>query len=168
MTDTLIVVVNREQARFFTLEPVSLPEIESGPRLVECQDLINPEAMMGAQERYTDSKTGRGSAPGGSAVHGYDDKRDQHLDEIRKRFAARVLEETRRLAKRKKASTIVVASSPRMGSFIYPGFEIISGQGYQVRKITKNIIKLPPRKIHAQLAAMELVPEQKRLTPAWR
>ncbi len=80
MSDYLIVVVNRARARFFTLEPVEFPELESGPRLMNRAELENTE-IRDVQEMYTDSKTGRGAAaPQGGSVHGYDDKRDQHLD----------------------------------------------------------------------------------------
>ena len=61
MGEYLIVVVNDEKARLFTLEPVDFPELESGPRIHELEDLINAEAMLGDQEKYSDSKTGRGT-----------------------------------------------------------------------------------------------------------
>jgi len=82
MSDYLIVVVNRAQARFFTLEPVEFPELESGPRLTTHTELENPE-ILDSKEMYTDSKTGRGTAPQGGGVHGYDDNRDKHLYELR-------------------------------------------------------------------------------------
>lgn len=49
MSDYLIVVVNRAQARFFTLEPVEFPELESGPRLTTHTEFENPE-ILDAQE----------------------------------------------------------------------------------------------------------------------
>ena len=60
MSDYLIVVVNRSLARFFTLEPVEFPELESGPRLTECGEMTNAE-IADSQELHTDSKTGRGA-----------------------------------------------------------------------------------------------------------
>jgi len=107
MGEYLIVVVNDEKARIFTLEPVKFPEFESGPRIVELEDLINPEAMVGDQERYSDSKTGRGTAPRGGPVHGYDDKRDKHLGEVRRRFSVIVMQEVQKLAKAQHARTII-------------------------------------------------------------
>ncbi len=43
MSDYLIVIVNRAFARFFTLEPVEFPELESGPRLMTRAELENQE-----------------------------------------------------------------------------------------------------------------------------
>ena len=107
MSDYLIVVVNRACARFFTLEPVEFPELESGPRLMTRTELKNQE-IRDDQEMYTDSKTGRGAAPQGGSVHGYDDKRDQHLDELRRRFAVRVLEHIQKLAKAEQVRTVIL------------------------------------------------------------
>ena len=87
MADFLIVVVNRAKARFFTLEPIDYPKNASSPRIVETLCLINPEAMLQPKELYTDAKPGRGTAPAGGSVHGYHDKRENHMEELRRRFA---------------------------------------------------------------------------------
>jgi hypothetical protein len=46
-----VVAVNRALARFFTLEPVDFPELESGPRMTVPTDLENQELKDGG-ERY--------------------------------------------------------------------------------------------------------------------
>jgi hypothetical protein len=162
MRDYLIVAVNREQARFFTLEPQQFPQWESGPRIQELEALINPEAMAPAQERYADSKTGRGSAPGSVSVHGYDDKRDQHLDELRRRFAGRVLEHIRRQARGVGRRSLIVAASVRMRRFLTPDLNLLARQGWEIHRVSKNLIRLSPHQIHAQLARLGLVPQQSR------
>jgi len=161
MSDYLIVVVNRAQARFFTLEPVEFPELESGPRLITHTELGNLE-ILDAQEMYTDSKTGRGTAPQGGGVHGYDDKRDKHLDELRRRFAIRVLEHIQKLARVERVRTVILAASARMRRFLYPDLETLTRDGYRVCKLSKNIINLSPQKIHEYLAKDGLVPKQKK------
>lgn len=161
MSDYLIVVVNRAQARFFTLEPVEFPELESGPRLTKHTELENPE-ILDAQKMYTDSKTGRGTAPQGGGVHGYDDKRDKHLDELRRRFSVRVLDYIQKLARVERVRTVILAVSARMRRFLYPDLEALTREGYRVCKLSKNIINLSPQKIHEYLAADGLVPKQKK------
>ena len=116
MSQYLIVVVNRELARFFTLEPVEFPELESGPRIKSLTQLENQE-LKKSREIFTDSKTGRGAAPQGGGVHGYDDKREQHLDEFRRRFAAKVFNHIQKVAKAERARTIILTSSARMRRF---------------------------------------------------
>jgi hypothetical protein len=163
MGEHLIAVVNDEKARLFALEPVKFPELESGPRIVELQDLINPEAMVGDQERYSDSKTGRGAAPRGGPVHGYDDRREQHLEEIRRRFSATVIKEIQKLAKAQRVGAIIVAVSAPMRQHVYPGLDTLSRQGFEVSKVAKNMIKFSPQALHAYLASVGLVPEQRRV-----
>ena len=161
MSDYLIVVANRALARFFTLEPVEFPELESGPRMCQYEEMANPE-IADSQELYTDSKTGRGAAPQGGAVHGYEDNRDQHMDEARRRFALRVLERIYKLARSEKARTIILASSTRMRQFLYPDLEHLVREDFRIIKVPKNMINFTANKIHAYLAEEGFVPAQKR------
>jgi len=163
MGEYLIVVVDDEKARLFTLEPVKFPKLESGPRLIELQDLINPDARVGDQERYSDSKTGRGAAPRGGPVHGYDDNREHHHDELRRRFSAKLMKEIQKLANARHVGTIIVAASAPMRRHVFPDLETLSKQGFQVSNVAKNLINLAPQEIHAHMAEMGLVPEQKRM-----
>ena len=161
MSHYLIVVVNRAWARFFTLEPVELPELESIPRLTARTELENQEIRDG-QEIFADSKTGRGVAPQGGSVHGYDDKRDQHFDELRRRFAIGVLDHIQKLARTERSRTIILAASARMRRFLYPKLDTLSQQGYRIHKLSKNMINFSPQKIHEYLAKDGLIPGQKR------
>jgi hypothetical protein len=95
-------------------------------------------------------------------VHGYDDKRDKNLDELRRRFAVKVLEHVKKLARAQRVRTVILASSVRMRRFLYPELEALTREGYQVCKLSKNIINLSPQKIHEYLAENGLVPKQKK------
>jgi hypothetical protein len=159
MSQYLIVVVNRALARFFTLEPVDFPELESGPRIKAKTELENQE-IKDSQEIFTDSKTGRGAAPQGGSVHGYDDKRDQHLDEFRRRFATRVLDHIQKVAKAEHSRTIILAVSVRMRRFLYPEIDTLTRKGYRIHKLSKNMINFSPEKIHEYLAECGVIPGQ--------
>jgi len=159
MSDYLMVVVNRASARFFTLEPVKYPKLESGPRLKPHAELANAD-IQSARDNFADSKTGRGAAPQGGGVHGYDDKRDQHLDELRRRFATRVLKRIQKLRKSEGAGTVILAASARMRRFLYPEMEDQARRGFRFHKVSKNMINFSPQKIHAYLAGEGLIPRQ--------
>jgi hypothetical protein len=161
MSDYLIVVVNRALARFFTLEPVEFPELESGPIMSPFEEMVNPEPTD-SQMLYTDSKTGRGAAPQGGAIHGYEDNRDQHLDEVRRRFATRVIERTQKMAKGKRVRIIILAASARMRQFLYSGLETAVRDEFRIIKISKNMINFTSGKIHAYLAEEGYVPPRRR------
>lgn len=160
MNHYLIVVVNRALARFFTVEPVEYPELESSPRIMSCGEIENPEINQG-RDMFADSKTGRGAAPQGGSVHGYDDRREKHLDELRRRFAARVVDNIHKMSKERASRRIILVSSARMRRFLYPDMDKFTRQGYQVHKLSKNMIKFSPQKIHEYLAESDLVPGQK-------
>lgn len=161
MSQYIIVVVNRALARFFTLEPVDFPELESGPRMTAMDQLENQE-LKDNQELFADSKTGRGAAPRGGGVHGYDDKREQHLDELRRRFAVKVLDHLQRAAKAEHSREIILASSVRMRRFLFPEIETFARKGYRIHKISKNMINFSPDKIHGHLAECGIVPGKSR------
>lgn len=161
MSDYLIVVVNRSLARFFTLEPVEFPQLESGPRMKLRVELKNSD-IKDARDIFTDSKTGRGATPQGGGVHGYDDKRDQHLDELRRRFATKVLARMRKLAQSEDPRTVVLAASARMRRFLFSDINNQARQGYRFHKVSKNMINFSAQKIHAYLASDGLIPKQHR------
>ena len=161
MSQYMIVVVNRASARFFTLEPVTFPELESGPRITILTELENQE-LKNNQALFSDSKTGRGAAPRGGAVHGYDDKREQHLDELRRRFAVKVLDRIQKAAKAEHSRDIILAASVRMRRFLFSEIEALGQKGYRIHKISKNMINLSPEKIHEHLAERGVVPAKSR------
>jgi len=149
-------------ARFFTLEPVEFPELGPRPKLMACTELENKE-IKDSQEIFADSKTGRGAAPMGGGVHGYEDKRDQHVNELRRRFAMDVLNKIKKLADTEGSRVIILAASARMRKFMYPMMEPLSRQGYRIHKLSKNIINFSPQKLHEYLAKNGLIHEQVRV-----
>ena len=164
MADYLVVIVDRASARFLTLEPVEFPEIESGPKLVALDELTNPNYISEARDLYTDSKTGRGAAPGGGPVHGFDDKRDQHAVHSTRKFAAQVMTHTIRLARRKRTRNIILAASARMRSLLFPETQKLVSQDYRVFKLSKNMSNFSTQKIHQYLAQAGLIPSQRYVT----
>jgi hypothetical protein len=162
MSDYLIVVANSACVRFFILEPVEFPELESGPRLTIRAEIENQE-IKDVREIYTDSKTGRGATPQGGGVHGYGDKRNRYLDELRRRFAVKVFRGIQKLAMEEQARTVILAASARMRRFLYSDLDILVRQGCRVHKLSKNMINFSPQKIHEYLADDGLVPKQKKL-----
>jgi len=162
MTEYLIVVVNRVKARFFTLENITSPQNASSPKIVESQALLNPEAMIQPKELFTDAKPGRGSAPKGGSVHGYQDKRENHLEELRRRFSVKISARIRSLVKANRFSTVIVAPSAKMRRFLYPHLDLLALKGPIIHKVPKNMINFSPTKIHNQLAEYGLAPKQAR------
>ena len=157
-----IVVASGLHARCFTLEPVELPKLESGPKLVERAELFNPEKEIARRDLYADSKTGRGRAPHGGPSHGYDDHRSQHEDELERRFTRRVLEKTRHVAEANNARCVVLVAPARMLGLLRQHLDIICKRGLEVNALAKDMTKFSPKQIHDYLAREQLLPACKR------
>jgi hypothetical protein len=72
------------------------------------------------------------------------------------------VKETQRLAKARQIGTIIVGASAPIGKYVFPEVKMLKKQGYEVSKVAKNMINFSRQRIHAHLAEMGLVPEQKR------
>ncbi|UCF55752.1 MAG: host attachment protein [Deltaproteobacteria bacterium] len=162
MSDYCVVVTGGAHARFFTLEPVEFPELESGPKLIDRGELLNPVKEIAGRDLYTDLKTGRSRAPHGGPSHGYDDHRTQHEDEFDRRFARKVVEVARRLAKENRARRIVLAAPARMLGLLRQDLDVIHRHGIEVHKVAKDMSKFSPRQIHDHLAKRQLLPACRR------
>ena len=157
-----VVLTNRAQARFFTLEAAEFPELESRHKLVERAEFINPEKEIARRDLYADSKTGRGQAPHGGPSHGYDDHRSQHEEEIDRRFARKVLEKARRVSQANHARSIVLIAPAPMLGLLRPELDVIRKCSMEVQVLTEDMTKFSPKQIHDYLAREQLLPAWKR------
>lgn len=162
MTDYCVVVTGGARARFFTLEPVEFPELESGPRLIECGELCNPTKEIPGRNLYADAKTGRHRAPRGGPAHGYDDHRSQHQDEFDRRFAHELMEEARRFTHNQRARCLALVAPSYILGLLRHELETIGKRGLAVHKLAKDMSKFSPRQIHDHLAKEQLLPPCRR------
>jgi len=162
MSEYCVVVTGGSRARFFTLEPVQFPELESGPKLMDKGELLNPVKETAGRDLYTDLKTGRSRAPGRGPSHGYDDHRAQYEDEFDRRFARQIIGKAKRLARENRARCIVLAAPARMLGLLRQDLEVIPKQGIEVHQVAKDMSKFTPREIHDHLAKKQLIPAYKR------
>jgi len=162
MTDYCVVITGGAYARFFTLEPIEFPELESGPRLTHCGELFNPKKEIAGRDLYTDSKSGRGRAPRGGPAHGYDDHRSHHEDELDRRFARKILEKASSLVQAYKARCVVLVAPAPMLGLIRQELHAFDKLGVEVQKVAKDMTKFSPKRIQNCLAREGILPACKR------
>ena len=162
MSDYCVAVVDAARARLFVLEEARLPEVESGPKLIEKLDLVNPEKQVPGREMFGNAKGGRNRSPAGGQSHGYDDHRDNHEQEFEKRFARQVTQEIEKCVRETHARHVVVAAEPRMLGILRPNLASLSRHGVEVRELARNVCKLAPAEIQELLAKAECVPACRR------
>jgi protein required for attachment to host cells len=161
MSDYCVVTVDGVRARFFCLEPVKQPAVESGPNLVEHREaLINTELELSGRELWTDNKTGRNAANG--MAHGYDDHRDQHTEEFKRRFAKQVADEALQIAQFTGAKKLVVAAEKQMLGYLRTALHVSPKAGFEVCELAKDLSRLSPQELQGHLAAEGLVPPRQR------
>jgi protein required for attachment to host cells len=163
MSQYSVVVAGGTRARFFTLEEADYPEMESGPNLIECCGLINPELAGHSSWQWSDLKSGRNRAPGG-ANHGYDDHREQHEEEYERRFARAVADEARRISHDRGAGQMLLVARQRMLGYLREAMEAQSRNGVRVLEVAKDLTKMSAQEVHEHLSRDRLLP--RRRTPA--
>jgi protein required for attachment to host cells len=163
MSQYCVVVTNGAHARFFTLQQSEIPELESGPNLIEQQQLSNPQKETQGTALWSDAKSGRNRSANGGQAHGYDDHRSQHQDEYERRFAANIADECARLSHSNKASDVVLVSQKRMLGFLRTAMES-KLNGVNLQELAKDLSKLSPHDLHEHLAREQLLP--RRRSPA--
>ena len=161
MSDYCVIVADGARARFFTLEPVEMPELETGPNLVEQQDLINPEAETPGQALWSDVKGGRNRSSSGSA-HGYDDHRTQHETEFLIRFAKVIAEEAGRFTAKRHTKHLVLASDKTMLGFLREALNTSPPHVQDIHDLAKNLGKFNTIDIHQHLADAGLLPKRRK------
>lgn len=161
MSDYCVVTVDGARARFFCVEPVQQPALESGPRLVEDREaLINTELELSGRALWSDTKTGRNAANG--MAHGYDDHRDQHTEEFKRRFAKQVADEAVQLAQLKGAKKLIVTAEKQMLGYLRNSLHISPKASFEVTELAKDLSRLSPQDLQEHLASEGLVPPRQR------
>lgn len=157
MNEYCVVVANASRARFFSLESGDVPEVESGPHLVEHSDLVNPEATLPGREAWSDTRSGGNTAPGGGPSHRYDDHREQHMREIGRRFARQVAGAALDMARRRGADCLVVVAADRMLGYLRPELDTPAPR-VEIREAAKDLTTLGPREILGHLVVAGVLP----------
>ena len=150
--DYLVVVADGTCARFFTLESATQPSFESGPHLLEHDDLVNPEHEQGGGDKYSSTRTGLNLNQHGGPSHGYDDHRAQHEQEHERRFARDIAARAVSLAQENHAGHLVLTAERHMLGLLRDALKIPVKLGIEVRELAKDLTKLPPKQIHERLA----------------
>ncbi|HEY5720408.1 MAG TPA: host attachment protein [Gammaproteobacteria bacterium] len=153
-----VVVCTGGHARLFTLEPVEVPELESGPNLVQQGELSSEEAGEHGAALWSDLKTGRNRSQAGA--HGYDDHRERHAEEYERRFAQEVAGETRRLVESRHVDDVVLVAHGHCLGHLRNAFAGQFHNGTKLHELHKDLGKLKPLEIHAHLAREKLLPER--------
>lgn len=128
--DYIVVVADGTRARFFTLVPATHPEVDSGPRLVEHDDLVNI----------------------------VDDHRERHEAEYARRFAAEIMGRAVDLAQKNHVEHLVLAAEKHMLGLLRKTLKLPARLGIEVHELARDLVTLSPAVLHEHIAAAGLMP----------
>jgi len=168
MNEYKVVVADGLRARFFTLEGVRDPEIESGPRLVEQEALLNPAKAFSESERTGNSTSGRTRSPSGG-FYAFDDHRSKHGQQALRRFAQQVVNKAIHQSHPQGPYLCVVfAAEKKLLGAMRAEWSAIKTNGLEIRECDRDIVGETPVKIQELLARRELLPALQKPTRSGR
>ncbi|HET8700618.1 MAG TPA: host attachment protein [Nitrococcus sp.] len=160
MSEYSVVVAEGARSRFFTLEPVAVPELESGPNLIEHDALANPIHKARQQSVYADIRGGKNRAASGQA-HGYDEHRQRFNDEMEARFARDIAKRLEGLMRSNGTRRLILCAEKRMLGFLRQALNGRVPREVRVIEVPKDLAKLNVRNLHVWLAHSGYLPARR-------
>jgi protein required for attachment to host cells len=160
MNQSIVTVIDGMRARFFTLEPATSPEFESGPNLIEQDCLTNTAKELQGKDLWANTKTGRNRGSG-SQGHGYDDHRQNHINEFERSFAKEIVSKILELTHANGVGQVILVAEPQILGFVR---EVLTPQlpkNLKLKELAKDLCKLKPLEIHEYLVDKDLLPPRK-------
>lgn len=157
MVRTCIVVADSARARFITLEIPEDPQTDGGARLVEHDDLVNPDAEVPERGLFSD-RAGRAHASPRGAAHALDDHREGHQREIERRYVRRLVEHADRFVKAQQATRLVLVAEPRLLGTLREQLPSERFRAVDIVEVGENVSRRPLDQIQSVLALRGVVP----------
>lgn len=147
-------MVDASRARLFTFQRSS--EVEGlREEMTEQRDLVNPARRQRPSELF-------GSRPGvgrsGGVQYGLDDRRAESIQQMDAAFARAIVSELAEMLRSAGANRLVVCASPRMLGVLREESAALRRELAVVDEVPRDLVKLTPSQLRAQLASYGLLP----------
>jgi protein required for attachment to host cells len=160
MNQSLVAVIDGTKARFFTLEPAEAPEYQSGPNLIERESLSNMANELHGKELWSSTKSGGNRGSGGSH-HGYDDHRENHIEQFERGFAKEVVSTLLNLTQEHHSQNLLLIAEPQILGIVRESLTSQLPKNLKVNELAKDLCKMKTLELHEYLADKELLPARK-------
>lgn len=150
-----IVVADAARARLFTWK--ADPEDQAAPTLRERADLVSPERRMRPRELWTDARP-RGNVNAGGHGDPIDDHRDDHLDEVDRRFAASVVAQVAKLVDDSACGRVALVASPRFLGHLREHTAPLRQRGVTIEEVGRDLTTETVPELRAHLGAFGVLP----------
>lgn len=158
-----LVVVDAARARLFSWKSSDDVALDGYPRLVEVDDLTNPEGRLQDREVYsneiTNNRTTYGTGGAGPS-HAFDDHRDAHRGETQRRFVRDIARRLNEHVTRDKPSRVILVSETQVLHDLRQEVEAALPRDIQVVELAENLTKESATHLQQILAKKGLLPQQ--------
>lgn len=148
MDKCIVVVINNNQARFFSLEPAEWPEYESGPNLIEQKSLSYSTSnyyqkfwfkLINKQERL---------------------RQKNHLNhyKLENQFARQITSEIINLIRLHQGQKLILIAQPQVLNLVKKFFTPTIFKALQIKELHKDISHFNCGQIHQYLAQKQFLP----------
>jgi protein required for attachment to host cells len=162
MYQACIAIVDASRARLFVFERSREAE-GLREQMSERHDLVNPARRLRPSELFSDDS---GVARSGPLQYGFDDHRDDHVEQIDAQFAATVIAELESLLDATRAPRLIVCASPKMLGALRTAGAGLRRRDLQIDELPRDLVQLGAVEIRERLAAHDLLPPRPRFDPA--
>lgn len=159
MRKCMVVAIDNARARFMYLQHAEVPELMSGPDLVETEVLYNPEKRAHDEVLFSDRCGGRKRS---GTANAYDDHRESHRDEFERRFFREVAERCLSLQVEDPSDRVVLVGAKRILSQVRGQLATRLNHGTEIDEFAENLTRLAPARLHEHLARGHHLPARRR------
>jgi len=154
-----VIVADGARARFMAIERRDEAPQRAALRLVEIARMSNPEHTVSGRRAGRKIKSGRDTARGTLAPHGYTDHREPHEAEVLRRFASRIAEQASSLVSPATPSSVLLVADPRMLGLLRAALEPMAKAGIALRELKRDYTWCSAPQLQRHLAVNGLLPQ---------
>lgn len=159
MSEYCVVVAGGTATRIFTLEPAAIPEMQSGPNLVERKTLISP--LQQTPQATTERRRSRCRMANGQ-MHTFGDDGENHDREATRKFARDIASAVERAVSRNGFQHVVLCADSRLLGVLRPTLSDNLHSQVEVHEVPKDLGKLSCRQLHEKLSQAGHLPRRRR------
>lgn len=151
-----VIVADQTHARLYICDDNHRLEA-TRPKFEEVDEVLNPMEPHLAKEAWTNIQSGRNHGAS-SQAHGYDDHRQNHLDEFERRYCSEIAQRGKLLIEHYDLRSIILVSPPRLLGFIRKVSYPVWPGSLKIHEVAKDLAKASTSNIYQYLVNHELLP----------
>ncbi|MCM1984484.1 host attachment protein [Lyngbya confervoides] len=156
MSFKAVIVANQAHARFWIWEDAD-PFDGQRQQLQELESLMNPMEPGVAKEVWSNAKAGRNRGASHQG-HGYDDHRQNHLDEFERRFCSAIAAHGKQVIDQHQIRSLVLVAPPEVLGHLRREIQTIWPKHLRIQELSKDLVKQSATELQHYLTQKKLLP----------